>query len=140
MKLKAHNLIQKVGRRGALLLFLGVLDVIYAYSLAHPTAESIHSQTYMYLASIGGLNLWAILWAITGLLALFYAFRRNDAPAYTACTAIKILWAVIFFLGWLFAGVERGYLSTAIWGSFAGIIWMISSWPEVPSHWTGYAR
>jgi len=41
-----------------------------------------------------------------------------------------VLWALVFLLGWVFADVERGYLSTAIWGAFAAVLALIATWPE----------
>jgi hypothetical protein len=43
---------------------------------------------------------------------------------------VKVLWAVTFLLDWLFADVERGYLSTAIWRAFAAVLGLIATWPD----------
>ena len=120
----------RVGRRGFFLLFLSTLDIIYAFSLAFPTKTATNSFTLSFLATILPLNVWALLWALVGVSCFFFAFKSKDAPGYAAAMFLKVLWALIFLLGWIFAGVERGYLSTTIWGAFAAVVWLISTWPE----------
>jgi nitrate reductase NapE component len=123
----------QIGRRGAFLLFLSVLDFIFAYGLAFPTARSAGNPTTMFLASILPLWAWGLAWALVGLSCLVFAFRRKDRIGYAAAMSLKAFWAVLFLIGWLFAGVERGYLSTAIWGAFGFIVWLISGWQENPA-------
>lgn len=122
----------QIGRRGAFLIFLALLDLIYAYGLAFPTERSVNSPTSKFLASTMPLWAWGALWAVVGLVCLFFAFRIKDRIGYAAAMFIKVLWALMFLLGWLFADVERGYLSTAIWGAFAAVLWLISGWQENP--------
>src|SRR5262245_38739574 len=100
----------KVGRRGTFLLFLTMLDFIYAYGLAFPTKTVIKSQAYIFLSQFTNLHVWAALWALVGGICLVFAFKEKDAPAYAAAMFLKALWALLFLLGWMFAGVERGYL------------------------------
>jgi hypothetical protein len=120
----------RVGRRGAFLLFLALLDFVYAYGLAFPGAAANTSATYRFLAAVAPLDAWALLWATVGLTYLAFAFRKKDAPGYAAAMFVKVLWAVTFPLGWLFADVERGYLSTAIWGAFAAVLGLIATWGD----------
>lgn len=119
-----------IGRRGAFLLFLALLDFIYAFSLLTPSMEAKATPTLAFLAGVGGLWLWAILWGTVGFICLVTAFLKKDAVGFGAAMFIKILWALLFLMGWLFADVERGYLSTTIWGSFALILSLVASWPE----------
>lgn len=121
---------QRTGRRGAFLLFLSLLDLVYAYGLAFPTPRAASNPTYQFLASTLPLEVWGALWAVVGTLCFVFAFRQQDAPGYAAAMFIKVLWALVFLLGWMFADVERGYLSTAIWGAFAAVLALIATWPE----------
>jgi hypothetical protein len=124
------TLSQRIGRRGAFLLFLSLLDWVYAYGLAFPTPRASSNPTYQFLASTLPLEAWGALWAIVGTLCFVFAFMQQDAPGYAAAMFIKVLWALVFLLGWAFADVERGYLSTAIWGAFAAVLSLIATWPE----------
>lgn len=130
---KVTGFCHKIGRRGAFLLFLSLLDFVYSFGLFNPTPQSLKNPTYIFLQTALGLKFWGSLWLITGFICLIFAFRKKDAYGFAAAMFIKILWALLFLLGWLFAGVERGYLSTAIWGGFAATLALIASWPE-PHH------
>jgi len=125
-----HPILRKIGRRGTFLLFLTILDYIYAFSLVFPSPNSVIQPTYSFLAAVLPLEIWAMLWAVVGTICLVYAFKKDDSPGYAVAMFIKILWAVIFLLGWLWADVDRGYLSATIWGAFAGVLGIIATWPD----------
>lgn len=127
-------LTHQIGRRGSFLAFLFLLDAIYAYSLFFPTTQSLQTPTSVFLLHIAPLWVWGLLWGAAGLVCLFYAFHRNDAPGFAAAMFMKTLWSLTFLLGWLFAGVERGYLTATIWGAFAAVCLLISTWPEPPGN------
>lgn len=119
-----------LGRRGAFLLFLTLLDWVYGYSLVFPTPDTFHNPAYIFLALIVPLWVWGALWITVGTVCAVFAFRRRDAPGYAGAMFLKILWAGIFFLGWAASAVPRGYLSTAIWGAFAAVVALIATWPD----------
>jgi hypothetical protein len=120
----------RVGRRGSFLLFLSLLDIVYAYSLFYPTPSSIKNPTSVFLMDIAPLSVWGTLWLVVGIICLIFAFRQNDAFGYGAAMTIKMVWGLTFLLGWIFAGVERGYISAAIWLVFAGVLALIATWPD----------
>lgn len=120
----------RLGRRGASLLFFATLDLIYAVSLANPDTVSRNGPQLTWLASLTPLWVWAILWAVVAAICGCYAFRRRDRPGFTAAIVIKVLWGVASFGGWAVGGVDRGYVTAAIWLAFAAFVWVIGSWPE----------
>ena len=119
-----------VGRRGRVLIFFAVLDLVYALSLASPPASARTSPQLSWLASLAPLWVWAVLWAVAGVLCGWYAFRRRDQVGYTAAIVIKVLWGVASLGGWLVGGVDRGYVSAAIWLVFAWLAGVIAGWAE----------
>lgn len=127
-----RNLTQQIGRRGSYLLFLALLDLIYAFGLNTQTVRSSGNPTTLFLASIMPLTIWSLIWTLVALTCLTHALqpRPKDMPAFYLAMALKIFWAVVFLAGWLLGSVERGYLSTAIWGAFALITLLISGWRE----------
>jgi hypothetical protein len=129
-KLAAVRLARQVGRRGAWLLFLALLSLVYAFGLAFPTQRSLTNPTTVFLVAIMPLYAWAVLWGGVGLACLFYAFRKWDAPGYTLAMFLLALWALVFLFGWLIGDVERGYLSAVIWGAFCGVTGLIAGWRE----------
>ena len=127
---------ERVGRRGAALLFFAFLDLIYCWSLLDPPRSTRDTAASVFLASILPLWLWALVWGIVGVICLVGAFRRRDEWAYTAAIAVKVLWGSLFAGGWLFADLERGYVSAAVWFALALLVALIAGWPEPPSRRT----
>jgi hypothetical protein len=119
-----------IGRRGRSLLFFAGLDLIYAVSLARPDPTSRDGALLTFLSSLAPLWAWALLWGVTGLICLWHAFRRCDRWGFVAAITLKVLWGGTCLGGWLIGGVERGYVSGAIWLAAAGFVWVISGWPE----------
>lgn len=126
----AKRAAHRLGRRGTFLLFLTLLDLLYALSLAFPPAEARQSASTRYVAAVAPLECWASLWLAVGLICAVGAFSRRDQWAFAAAAALKVLWGVTFAAGWLFAGLERGWVAGVIWLAFAAFVYLIASWPE----------
>lgn len=127
-----------VGKRGRFLLFFGGLDLVYAVSLTAPDAQTRRAPLFLWLAGIAPLWMWAAAWGGVGVVCVWQAFCRRDAIAFAAAISLKILWGVVCLGGWLFGGVERGYVSTAIWLGLAYVVSVVAGWPE-PSGGRGSA-
>lgn len=119
-----------IGRRGRVLLFFGCLDLIYAFSLSAPGASARTAPFFRWLASIMPLWAWAVLWGGAGVICLWQALRRRDQVGFAAAICLKVCWGLVSLGGWLFGGVDRGYVSAAIWLGLAWFVWTISGWPE----------
>lgn len=123
-----------VGRRGACLLFFGVLDLLYALSLWQPVAESKLSPTARFIAGVAPLPWWAALWALVGIICLAgAACARYDRIAFSAAIGIKTLWGGVFLLGWLAGAIERGWVAAVIWLGLACMVGVLAGWPEPPA-------
>lgn len=120
-----------LGRRGKVLLFFGALDVVYAVSLTAPAGEARRTAFFVWLAGIAPLWAWAIAWGVVGVICLWQAFCRRDQIGYTAAIVLKVCWGLASLSGWLLGGVDRGYVSAAIWLGLAWLVWVISGWPEL---------
>jgi hypothetical protein len=119
-----------VGKRGRVLLFFGALDLIYAVSLAAPDATTRRVPMFVWLAEVAPLWAWSAMWAGVGVACLWQAFCRRDAIGFAAAIALKVCWGIVCLGAWLFGGVDRGYVSAAIWLGLAYFVWNIASWPE----------
>jgi hypothetical protein len=114
----------RIGRRGAILLFLTVLDCSYGYAII---ASKLPAQKAGIL--ILPWAVWGWLWVATGLTCLVFAFRRNDVPGYNVATALKTAWA----LAYLWAGLKHlplWWLSSVVWATFAAAVMVIAGWAE----------
>lgn len=123
-------MLSRIGRRGAFLLFLALVDLSYAYGLAFPTEQARAGETLRFLAHIMPLRAWAALWAAVGVLCVVQAPMRFDRVAFTAAVLNKILFGVLSALAFAVGALPRGYISAAIWLGFAGITLLIAGWPE----------
>ena len=120
-----------VGLRGRVLLFFGCLDLIYAISLIAPDQETRGRAFFVWLASIFPLWAWAGLWGAVGLICLWQALCRRDQIGFTAAACLKVFWGLACTGGWLVGGVERGYVSAAIWLGLAYLMArVLAPWPE----------
>lgn len=122
------RLIHRVGHRGASLLFFALLDAVYSFSLFNPPPEAQVSRTIAFMRDVAPLQFWGGLWAVVGLICFICAFRTDDRWGFTAAMLIKVLWGCLYVYG-AFTGVDRAYLSAAIWLCLAGWVAIISSWP-----------
>lgn len=120
----------RVGRRGRVLLFFGCLDLIYALSLAAPNAETRAASMFVWLVDIAPLWVWAGAWGGVGVVCLWQAFCRRDRIGYTAAIALKVCWGLVCAGGWLLGGVDRGYVSAAIWLGLAWLVGNLAGWAE----------
>lgn len=116
------GLVRRIGRRGAFLLFLALLDAAFAFSLTQ--------------APMTGLLLpadaWAGLWAAAGAMCAGCAFAAKDRLAFGGAAAIKASWAAVNFDLWLNHRLPDGWLGGAIWAAFALTVLIVASWPEPP--------
>ncbi len=127
-------LVNRIGRRGAALLFFGLLDLVYGYSLIWPGVSdlSLLSPNLKFLASLAPLMMWGVLWIIPGILAVVCAFLKEDRWGFTGVIAVKMMWGVIYLAAAVTGQVDRAYVSATLWLCVAGFVAVISTWPEPP--------
>lgn len=123
-----RRLWHRVGRRGAALLFLAVLDVVIAWSLLRPAYPV--PQSTAYVAGLAPLWAWAALWAGCGCLCALNAFRRVDRVGFGAAIAVTALWGLCLAGGAITGHIDRGLVSAVVWLTFAAFVGLLSTWPE----------
>lgn len=118
-------LLQRIGHRGAFLLFLAFLDATLAYSLLTVSSALV---VHMVLP----VTAWAWIWAATGAVCLARAAAQRDRVAFAVAAGTKTAWAGASAYAWLEFHVPTGWVATVIWLAFALTVLLISSWPEPP--------
>lgn len=118
------TLLQRIGRRGAALLFFTLLDFVYCLSLL--TVPRPLSQFYAWMDHVAPLGAWAGCWAFVGIVCLWYAFRLYDTPGFMAAVGLKTGWGMLSFVGWASGAADRGYVSGVIWLAFAAFVFLIA--------------
>jgi hypothetical protein len=124
------RILHRVGRRGASLLFLALLDLVYSVSLFALPAESRANPTFLFLIRLMPIWVWAAIWGAVGVACLVQAFMYSDRIAFAAASALKICFGLVYLLGFAVGEVPRGYVSAGIWLAFGGWVMIISTWPE----------
>lgn len=125
-----------LGHRGAILLVLAVIDLAYGLSLVTPSHEAVSADSIIWRQHYAPTWVWGIGWISVAVVLAVYAFRHNDAVGYAAAIGWKVAWGATTFASWAFGGVERGWLAAIIWLVFAGMVVIISDWPEPPEQTT----
>lgn len=126
----ASRLWARLGRRGCFLLFLAVLDLVFAFSLYNPPATARRSASLTFFTAVAPLWVWALAWLIPGVLCAVQAFMRNDRLAYSAGMCIKVLWGCMYVAGAIAVHLDRAYVGAVVWLAFALVVGLISTWPE----------
>jgi hypothetical protein len=126
--------LQHLGRQGAFLLFLALLDVTIGYAMRQqPPLGLTSEQVYHPFVDIMPLPLWVAWWFATAALVATAALWHPLKPAAFGCAALlKSGWAMGYVVGWaehlpLFV---RGYQSATIWAAFAALVVLVSGWQE----------
>jgi hypothetical protein len=120
-----------VGRRGAVLAYLALVDVLFALSLVCPAPETAQSSSTRFLADLAPLPSWGALWFVVGVVCLVGAFvHRLDRYAFACAAGIKTLWGGVFLFGWLAGEIERGWVGAVLWLGLAVLVVILAGWPE----------
>lgn len=126
----ARALTHRIGRRGAILLILAVIDVAYGMSLIGPASETLGSAATVWRQHYAPLWVWGAGWLVIAAILIVSAFLRNDRFGYAAAIGWKIAWSVSTLASWIVGGVPRGWVSSIIWAVVAGMVMVIAGWPE----------
>ncbi|MFL6109949.1 MAG: hypothetical protein ACJ786_01130 [Catenulispora sp.] len=130
MRADARALMHRIGRRGAILLILAVIDVSYGLSLIGPPRETLSMAVMRWREHYAPLWAWGIGWLVIAAILIVSAFLRNDRFGYAAAIGWKIAWSLTTLASWIVGGVDRGWVSSIIWAVVAGMIVVIGGWPE----------
>ncbi len=113
-----------MGHRGAFLLFLAVLDILYGYSLL--TDQIPVALAYPFLSEMT----WGIIWITVGAACFLGAFvKKRDRVAFALASILKTAWALRYMWLW-HEGNLRAWIAIVVWLAFAATVLVIASWPE----------
>lgn len=132
MRVLSHS---RLGFRGAVLLILATVDLLYGWSLLHPTAEQLRTSAFEFRSHLLPTEAFGVMWMTVGVVLIFQALADNDRVGYTIAITIKVVWAFIAFASFVTGKVQQGWVSCAIWMAVAAMAMVISGWPE-PLHST----
>lgn len=133
---------ERLGRRGSVLLILGIIWIIQGVgALIAPPIYDPSSSALLYLLIPGPVRF--TMWASTGIAAIVYAWRKPpkaDGIGYAALVVMPIERAFSFAWAWFVSivgdpgeGLDRGWISAFAWWSIVVFIATIAGWPEAPA-------
>lgn len=129
MRIARHAVQHVIGRRGAILLALAVLDFAYACGMLNASAADVQANsTWRWFNSIAPLGLWSAGWLAVGAVCVIEAFRHDDRIGYGCAWILKCAWALITLYGW--AAGQLPVSSPGVWVFGAVVVWVISGWAE----------
>lgn len=115
----------RIGRRGATLIFLGLLDVLFGYSFIVAPATTTRGINYLLPYAV-----WGWVWIAAGIVCFVLAPAHVDRAAFALAALVMSAWGLANGYVWLTQDIPRLWVSAVIWLAFAGLILIISSWPE----------
>lgn len=117
------------GHRGAFLLFLAVLDLVYGWAL-YKTQAPQQTARMVDEALLLPWQVWACLWGFCGFVCLFSAFSVKDRLGFALAATLKFSWGGVSLIEWIRDLDPNGWLSAVVWLSFSATVLIISGWPE----------
>jgi hypothetical protein len=135
MRVRTYRVLSssRLGYRGAFLLFLSLVDVVYGWFLANPTPEAQRTSAYEWRVHIMPPQAWGSIWLTVGVVLLISAFMRQDRIGYALAVGLKVGWVFVAAAGGVVGHVEGAWANVVIWGVFAGLTLLESGRPE-PLH------
>lgn len=125
---------RRLSQRGAVLLILAAVDLVFAVALIQAPPETVASETYRFYASLLPLPVWGAAWAAVGALCMAQAWTPRDRAAYSAATGLKVGWALLHLGAWAAGVLPRGYVLAVIWLLAAGLVMVVSTVPKGGPH------
>ena len=114
----------RVGRRGAFLAFLAVLDAAFGYSLLTVPRAALARADF-----ILPVHAWGWTWIGTGVICASGILARKDRVQYTAAALLKTAWGLLYAWLW-WQGVPAAWVSVTVWLAFALVVVLVAGWPE----------
>ncbi|MFD0405632.1 hypothetical protein [Kitasatospora sp. NPDC127116] len=132
MRTAVHRAARRLGRRGAVLTFKGIMAAIYGYSLLVQPPQD--TRGIRLLLDLMPLHAWGWVWIGAGLLAIGCAWRQpgRDWLGYPAICLVVAPWALGSLASWWLYDNPRGWASAVVWGAFGGVAAIAAEWPEPP--------
>ncbi|MFF8879590.1 hypothetical protein [Streptomyces flaveolus] len=134
MRAAVRRLLQRLGRRGALLTLKGVMAVGYGSGqVIQPTGDE---RGLSLLLKLAPLDAWGWAWITAGALALICSWlpRPHDWPGFFAVWLIASAWAGAYLVSWWpLHESTRGWVIALIFGAFGAVNLVAIGWDEPPA-------
>lgn len=120
----------RVGHRGAFLLFLTLLDLLYGFAMV---TNQVSDVPITFLS----WHEWGMLWMAAGVFIFTGVASKVDKAQYTVAIILKTAWAAALIVDSWDNHIVGGWVDAAVWGMVVAVVFLISSWPEPPKRRRG---
>lgn len=135
--LRPRNLGERIGRRGASLLTLGVIWGLFGLSMISAPAAPAGVSLYELIPQ----QVFAVLWIASSLVAIVsagFTTPGHDAWGFIALIVPLLIRVASFTWAWVMflvghGGSERGWITAVVWSALIGLIVVIAGWAEPPA-------
>lgn len=134
MRAVVRRIARRVGHRGALLILLGMIAMLYGVSLI-TTPPVPNPPGLRLLLGLMGLHGWGVTLAAAGVIAIACSPLKQprDWPGFTALVFVWLPWSLSFFVSWWPQGDNpRGWVSCLVFAAFAAVPAVGANWDEPP--------
>jgi len=122
---------RKLGKRGASCLWFGIVFIVIGLSFVIGDPSPTLQLNLQFLSSVLPLEVWGSLWTLGGVVFLVAAlWKRLELIAFMVGIAITANWGVGYAIQAALGESSRGWVSASIYGFFAALILLISTWAE----------
>lgn len=121
----------KFGKRGAACLWFGIVFIIIGLSFVIGESSPTLQMNLEFLTNVLPLEVWGSFWTLGGFIFLMAAFwKRLELIAFMVGIAVTATWSFGYAVQAALGESSRGWVSAAIYGFFAVLILLISTWAE----------
>lgn len=124
---------RRIGRRGAFLLILAVMDALTGWSLLDVPPAVYNQLTLLRHIPQDAL---ALMWVLPAVVAAWFAFAKRtqrDAWGFLACYVPPAIFGVIYFTSWFPIGqlaAGTAVRSAVVYWGYSLLILVAAGWPE----------
>lgn len=128
-------LTDRIGRRGAVLLILGIVWIVYGYTIGTVP----HAVGALGILDKIPTAVWAAMWIGCGAVAAGHCgvTRAHDGRGFTllaippAVWAFGLWWAEVTYLAGV-GGTPYSWAAAIIWTGLAALVVIVAGWVEPP--------
>lgn len=138
-KSHADRLLDKLFRRindhrGRFLIGFALMYCCFGYSYVVEGSAASRTSVFQWLPDFIPVTALSGPWFIAAAIAIGSSFRRvpprTDRYGFMALALVPLLWAMMFLFSYLAGHAPTGWISAMLYGGFAMIVILVSSWPN----------
>lgn len=130
-----------IGRRGAGLVLLGVVFLVYGLSMVTAPPPAIPGAAYLWHRELLPLPALGGLWMLSGLIALAWSPAKDKTVGFATLYVMPSILVSSYGWAWLVSlwtpyGIARGWATAIVWTAVVGLVALIAGWQEPVSRTT----